>query len=362
MISISQPLIDHRTEMYVLEVLRSGHLTAGPRVAELERRFAELAGTKTAVAVSSGTAALETALGFTVGPGDVVLTTPLTFAATLNAALRSGAVVRFVDIDENFNLDAATIEDAVDARTTVVMPVHLYGRPCDMEAIEKAAIRHGLVVIEDAAQAAGATVSGRAVGSWGIGCFSLYATKNVAAGEGGVITTNDEALSAKFRMFVNQGSRQPYSYEMVGTNRRLTDLHAAVALPQMDDLLTLIAKRRRNAQRLTDGLADVSGVITPADSPGHVYHQYTIRVTDEAAIDRDGLRSALGDEQIATGIFYPRLVHDYPCYSRHPRVIGGETPMARRVASQVLSLPVHPALSDSDLSRIIEVARKSLHA
>jgi dTDP-4-amino-4,6-dideoxygalactose transaminase len=362
MINLSQPVIDERTEKRVLEVLRSGQLASGPLVAELERSFTDFTGTKAAIAVSSGTAALETVLESVVNPGDVVITTPFTFGATINAALRAGAEVRFVDIDENFNIDPDRIEEAVDDRTVVILPVHLYGRPCDMMTIEEVARRHGLLIIEDAAQAVGAAVAGRPVGSWGIGCFSLYATKNVAAGEGGIITTDDEALAATMRTFVNQGSSERYRYEMVGTNRRMTDLQAAVALPQMEDLAMLTERRRHNADRLTEGLNGLPGVITPSDTAGHVYHQYTIRITDNCPIDRDTFRARLAEGQIATGIYYPRLVHDYPCYAGNPRVVAGDTPRARRIVAEVVSLPVHPGLADHDVTRIIEASRVALHA
>jgi dTDP-4-amino-4,6-dideoxygalactose transaminase len=270
--------------------------------------------------------------------------------------------VKFVDIDENFNIDPDRIEEAVDDRTVVILPVHLYGRPCDMMTIEEVARRHRLLIIEDAAQAVGAAVAGRPVGSWGIGCFSLYATKNVAAGEGGIITTDDEALAATMRTFVNQGSSERYRYEMVGTNRRMTDLQAAVALPQMEDLAMLTEKRRRNAHRLTEGLNGLSGVLTPSDTAGHVYHQYTIRITDNSPVDRDTFRARLTEGQIATGIYYPRLVHDYPCYSGNLRVVAGDTPRARKIASEVVSLPVHPGLADHEVTRIIDASRRALHA
>ncbi|MGH8912847.1 MAG: DegT/DnrJ/EryC1/StrS family aminotransferase, partial [Acidimicrobiia bacterium] len=153
-----------------------------------------------------------------------------------------------------------------------------------------------------------------------------------------------------------------YRYEMVGTNRRLTDLQAAVALPQLEDLAIITEKRRRNAHRLSEALRDVTGIITPSDTPGHVYHQYTVRVTEDSPIDRDALASFLAERDIASGVYYPRLVHDYPCYAENPRVVAADTPRARAIASEVLSLPVHPGLTDNEVSRIVEAVRKALHA
>lgn len=362
MIPISRPLIDERAEKLVLEVLRSGQLARGEMVAELERRFSDISGCKEAVAVSSGTAALELAVESATRPGDVVLTTPFTFVATINAALRSGAKVRFVDIGEDFNIDPALLAGAVDDRVRVILPVHLYGRPCDMTEITASAREVGATIIEDAAQAVGARADGLPVGRWGIGCFSLYATKNVTSGEGGVITTNEVDRARQFRILSSQGMSSQYEYETVGTNRRMTDIQAAIALPQLDDISALISARRRNAERLTTLLLGVPGLITPEDHPGHVYHQYTVRVTSEAAISRDQLRESLASAGVATGVYYPRLVFDYECFRTHPGVEVSSVPNAKKAVSEVLSLPVHPGLTSLDLDRIGEVTREALDA
>jgi perosamine synthetase len=362
MIPISRPRIDERAEKLVLEVLRSGQLARGGMVAELEQRFRDVSGCAEAVAVSSGTAALELALETLIRPGDVVLTTPFTFVATMNAALRSGAVVRFVDIGEDFNIDPELVAAAMDDRVRVVLPVHLYGRPCDMTSITASASEFGAMIIEDAAQAIGADSDGVPVGSWGIGCFSLYATKNVTSGEGGVITTNGVDEAERLRVLSNQGMTGPYQYTTAGTNRRMTDIQAAIALPQLDDLPDLIAARRQNARRLTALLGDIQGLATPEDHPGHVYHQYTVRVTSDASISRDKLRDHLGSAGVATGVYYPRAVFDYDCFRAHPGVEVSPVPNAKAAALEVLSLPVHPDLTDSDLDRIGQATRAAFNA
>ena len=210
MIPISRPQISEAEKKAVLEVLDSGMLAQGPRVARLEERFAEVCGTRYAVATSSGTTALHIALlAHDIGPGDEVITTPFTFMATVNSILFVEAKPVLVDIEEEtFNINSALIETAVTPRTRAIIPVHLYGYPCDMDAVMDIARQHNLLVIEDAAQAIGATYKGKPMGSFGTGCFSLYATKNVAAGEGGVITTDDEALAERCRMLRSHGMRR----------------------------------------------------------------------------------------------------------------------------------------------------------
>jgi dTDP-4-amino-4,6-dideoxygalactose transaminase len=204
----------------------------------------------------------------------------------------------------------------------------------------------------------------RPAGSYGIGCFSLYATKNVTSGEGGIITTDDTALADRMRVLRNQGMRQRYEYETPGHNYRLTDLQAAVALPQMASLRDTTARRATNAARLTDGLSGIPGLIVPeiAEGRGHVWHQYTVRLTERCAMDRDQLAKALLQRGIGTGIYYPRLVFDYECYRRHPNVRCSSVPMAERAARQVLSLPVHPHLTDADVDRVVGAIRELLHA
>jgi len=351
-------------ERLVLEVLRSGQLAQGPLVERLEGQVAHLCGTKHAVAVSSGTAALEAALQvLEIGPGDEVLTTPFTFAGTLNAIIASGATARFADIDlDDFNLDPELIEASVSSSTRAVLPVHLYGLPCRIDEVAMIAGRDRIRIVEDAAQALGASVGQRSVGGADVGCFSLYATKNVTAGEGGVITTNDDALADRLRVLRNQGMRARYDHLRPGHNYRLTDLQAAVAIPQLDRIDEINNARRRNAAMLSELLEGVRGLVLPRlfGDRTHVFHQYTVRVTPDAKLDRESLAARLQERGIETGVYYPRLVFDYACYRSHPQVVVSATPMAERAAREVLSLPVHQHLTEAQVRSVGTSVRSCL--
>lgn len=363
-IPISAVKLGSDEEQLVLEVLRSGHLAQGPMVQRLERQFASLCGVPHAVAVNSGTTALAASLeALELAPGDEVITSPFTFVATLNAILEAGAVARFSDIrPETFTVNPELVEKEIGPRTRVIMPVHLYGHPAEMDALALLAVRHGLELVEDAAQAHAARIGNKVVGSFGIGCFSFYATKNVTTGEGGIITTTNESIADRLRLLRNQGMRERYRYELPGHNYRLTDLQAALALPQIDRLPERTALRRRNARLLSDALSDISGVVVPTVLPSaeHVFHQYTIRVTDEARMDRDQLAAHLASRGVGSGVYYPRLVFDYPCYRDHPAVIASEVPEASRATAEVLSLPVHSGLAEDDVHRVAEAVTEAL--
>jgi dTDP-4-amino-4,6-dideoxygalactose transaminase len=292
-----------------------------------------------------------------------VVTTPLTFAATLNAIIEAGATARFVDVElEDFGLDVAQLGSAIRDRTRAVMPVHLYGLPCRMDEIETVARERGLRVVEDAAQALGATVRGRPVGSYDVGCFSLYATKNVTAGEGGMITTDDAELAGRVRELRNQGMRARYEYVRPGHNFRLTELQAAVAIPQLGRIEAINDARRRNARALTEGLDGIRGLVPPAVPADrtHVFHQYTVRVTEDARLTRDELATELGRAGIGTGVYYPKLVFDFDCYRSHPQVVVSPLPRAECAAREVLSLPVHPHVASADVERIAKTVRSLL--
>lgn len=351
-------------EPLVIEVLRSGDIAAGPMVQRLEDGFAELVGTRHAIAVNNGTTALVAALQVLDLPPDAeVVTSPFTFVATLNAILQAGATARFADIDpDTFTVAPDTVNAALTARTAALLPVHLYGQPADMAALAPLARRAGLPIVEDAAQAIGARTAGRPVGSHGLGCFSLYATKNVTTAEGGMITTDDDTLAERLRLLRNQGMHGRYDYALAGHNYRMTDLHAALGIPQLARLDELTAARRRNARALTEGLAGTPGLRTPVvgGHAEHVWHQYTVRVTEQARVSRDELAERLTAAGVGSGIYYPRLVFDYDCYREHPRVRTGPLPAAAAAAAQVLSLPVHPRLTAAELSTIITTVREIL--
>jgi perosamine synthetase len=349
MIPISRPSIGAEEEEAVLAVLRSGMLAQGPQVERLERSFAELCGVRHAVAVCNGTAALHLALlAHDIGPGDEVITTPFSFVATGNSVLMTGARPVFVDIDErSFNIDPCKIEAAITPRTKAIMPVHLYGHPAEMATICAIAERHGLAIVEDAAQAVGAWCHGRPIGSFGTACFSLYATKNIMAGEGGVITTDDADVADRLRLLRSHGSRVRYTHESLGYNFRMTDIQAAIGLAQLAKLDRFTAFRMANAAALNAAI-DHPCVITPlvrADMR-HVFHQYTVRIKG----DRDAALRQLTSAGVGAAIFYPVPIPQQPLY----RELGYdcELPVARRLANEVISLPVHPALSDEDLRQI----------
>ncbi len=346
MIPISKPYIGEAEKRAVLEVLESGMLAQGPRTAKLEEEFAAVCGTRYAVATSNGTTALHVALlAHGIGPGDEVITTPFTFQASVNSIIYTGARPVFVDIAEDtFNINPDLIEAAITPRTRAIMPVHLYGYPCDMDTILAIADRHGLIVVEDAAQAIGATYKGKRVGSFGTGCFSLYATKNIMSGEGGMITTDDEAVAQRCRMIRNHGMQRRYFHDMLGFNFRMSDLHAAIGLAQ------ITARRRANAAYLS---AHITSVITPKVKPGydHVWHQYTVRV--DGGRDRDTAVKQLNEAGVGTGIFYP-IPANRQRYLLEMGLGGEVLPVAERLAGEVISLPVHPQLTQADLDQIVQ--------
>ncbi len=255
-----------------------------------------------------------------------------------------------MDIEEDtFNVNPALIEEAVTPRTKAILPVHLYGYPCDMDTIGEIARSHNLAVIEDAAQAIGADYRGKRVGGFGTGCFSLYATKNVMSGEGGMITTDDEGLAQCCRMIRSHGMQRRYYHDMLGYNFRMTDLHAAIGLAQVERLSDFTVRRRAHAAYLGKGL---EAVITPGvrEGYGHVWHQYTVRVLP--GVERDAAVRRLNEAGIGTGVFYPIPAHK----QAHVVQMGYDTksmPVAERLAGEVISLPVHPQLSQADLDSIV---------
>jgi dTDP-4-amino-4,6-dideoxygalactose transaminase len=355
MISIAKPFIGEDEKKLVMEVLESGMLAQGPKVAALEGTFQDLCGVKHSVATTSGTTALHAALlAHGVGPGDEVITSPFTFIASANSILFTGAKPIFVDIEEDtFNINPALIEDAITSKTKAILPIHLYGYVCDMDAIMDIAERHGLAVIEDACQAVGAKFKGKVAGSFGTGTFSLYATKNVMSGEGGMITTNDDEIAEQCRLIRSHGMKVRYYHDMLGYNYRMSDLHAAIGLAQMGRLKEFTSIRQANAKYLTE---NINSVVTPKVKPDyeHVWHQYTIRL--DGGRDRDAAVKQLNDSGVGTGIFYPVPVHQQE-YMRE--IIGNyDLPVAERLAKQVISLPVHPQVNQEDLEKIVSEVNK----
>ncbi len=354
-IPVARPMIGAEEKEAVLQVLDSGMLAQGERVAAFEKAFADYIGVRHAVAVSSGTTALHLALlAHGIGPGDEVITTSFTFIATANSILYVGAKPVFVDIEpDTFCIAPNQIEARITPRTKAILPVHLFGHPAEMDAIVEIAGRHGLAIIEDAAQAHGAEYHGRKVGSFGTGIFSFYPTKNMTTGEGGMVTTDDDTLAERLRLLRNHGMPRRYVHEVLGYNFRMTDIAAAIGIAQLRRLDEFNRARIANAEYLSQHLHKV---VTPAVRPGvrHVFHQYTVRVPaarDEAV---DKLREA----GIGTGIYYPIPIHQQSLYRR----IGYDDvlPETERAAREVLSLPVHPSLTRSDLDKIVQAVEALL--
>ncbi|WP_303247997.1 DegT/DnrJ/EryC1/StrS aminotransferase family protein [uncultured Methanobrevibacter sp.] len=356
-VSIAKPIIGEEEIENVVEVLKSGMIAQGPKVAEFEEKFAKWVGAKYAVATNSGTAALHVALlSCGIGPGDEVITTPFTFIATGNAIVYTGATPVFADIDlETYNIDPDTIEDLITDKTKAILPVQLYGQSADMDKIREIAKKHDLLVIEDAAQAHGAMYNDEKVGNMGdMACFSFYPTKNMTTSEGGMITTNNKELAEKARVFRAHGSNIKYKHDEIGYNFRSSDIAAAIGLAQLDKIDEFNEKRINNANYLNEGLKNVEGVITPAspENRKHVYHQYTIRVTKG---NRDDWVDILTENGIGSGIHYPIPLYNQPIYKE----LGftGSAPNAELAADTVISLPVHPSLSKEDLDLVIEAVK-----
>ncbi len=348
MIPAAKPLIGDEEREAVDRVLRSGMIAQGPEVAAFENEFSAVVGGRQCVAVNSGTSALHMGLlAAGIGAGDEVIVPSFTFAATANSVALAGATPVFADIEgDYFCLDPAAVEAAITPRTKAIMPVHLYGHPAAMTQLQAIADKHDLLVFEDAAQAVLASLNGTPVGAFGtFGAFSFYPTKNMTSGEGGMVTTESAELARQVQLLRNQGMEKRYENEIVGFNTRMTDIHAAIGRVQLGKLAGWTKQRQDNARFLDDNL---EGVVVPPVAPGasHVYHQYTIRVVGH---DRDAFAAALAEHGVGSGVYYPIPNHELPSFG-----LTLDLPVTRRVATEVLSLPVHPALSEDDLSAVVQ--------
>ena len=344
----AKPLIGDEERQAVDRVMRSGMIAQGPEVAAFETEYAEHFGLgRSCVAVNSGTSGLHLGLlASGVGRGDEVIVPSFTFAATANSVALTGATPVFADIDlDSFCLDPASVESRITERTKAVMPVHLYGHPAEMTGFAELASKHDIAIFEDAAQAHGASLDGTPVGAFGqFAMFSLYPTKNMTSGEGGMVSVADDETERLIRLYRNQGMLRQYENEVVGLNNRMTDIHAAIGRVQLTKVDAWTSTRQANARFLSDNL---ECVVTPpvADGAVHVYHQYTVRVPE----DRDGMAAALREEYaIGSGMFYP-----IPNHRLAPFATSDDLPVTEQAARECLSLPVHPSVSQADLERIV---------
>lgn len=354
--------VGRRARRLVRRTLRSGQLASGPRVLEFEEQIRTLTNSKHFAAVSNGTSALQLALrAASLGPGDEVITTCFTFGATWNAILACGASLRYVDIcADDFNLDLSSVRERVCGKTKAIVPVHLYGLPCDLSEIRDLALTHQLRVVEDCAQALGAVSDEISAGTIDIGAFSFYATKNLTTGEGGGVSCGNLDDFRQVTLLRNQGFLRRYEYETLGENHRMTDVAASLGLGEVSGYRDQVERRRHNARRLSDGLAGVSELRVPTVPNGrdHVWHQFTIVLNSGDSDERDHLREFLAAQQIESGVYYPLPLHEYLCFRDHPRVLHEErTPVADRIARSCLSIPVHQRLGKSDVDRVVETIR-----
>ncbi|MEW5992578.1 MAG: DegT/DnrJ/EryC1/StrS family aminotransferase [Chloroflexota bacterium] len=359
MIPITRPDLGQDEIDAVAEVIRSGMVAQGPRVRELEAQWAAYCGVRNAVAVGNGTLALMATFAcLGIGPGDEVITVSHTFAATANAILSTGATPVFVDIEaDTYLIDAKRIEAAITPRTRAIVPVHLFGLVADMDMIGAIADRHGLTVIEDACQAHGALYRGRRAGSFGVGAFSLYATKNMTTGEGGFVTTDDDELADRLRLYRNQGMRARYQFETLGFNYRMTDLNAAIGLVQLDKLERNTARRQKVAAAYDEGFADLPvGIPVVPDGRTHVYHQYTLAVGP----GRDAILAAVKAAGVGADVYYPVPVHRQAYIQE--RGLHADLPVTDRAAAETIALPMYPGMTDEDRATVIRVVREAVTA
>lgn len=352
-IPAAKPIVGDEERAAVDAVLVSGMLAQGAEVAEFEKEFSDvLLDGRASVAVNSGTSGLHLGLlAAGIGPGDEVIVPSFTFAATANSVALTGATPVFADIElDHYCLDLTHVESLISDKTKGIMPVHLYGHPANVVAFRELADSRGIKLFEDAAQAHGAGIDGRKVGTFGdFAMFSLYPTKNMTSGEGGMVSTGDATVERNLRLLRNQGMERQYENELVGFNARMTNLHAAIGRVQLTKVLGWTAQRQANAKFLTENL---EGVGTPAVADGaeHVYHQYTIRIPG----DRDAFAAALKDDyNIGSGVYYPIPNHRLPSFNRTEDLANTEI-----AAQEVLSLPVHPSLDNEDLERIVNAVNK----
>ncbi|MCS7124044.1 MAG: DegT/DnrJ/EryC1/StrS family aminotransferase [Candidatus Bathyarchaeota archaeon] len=360
MIPINAPQIGEEEIEAVIKVLKSGILThglgAGPMVKGFEEEFAKLVGAKYAIAVNSGTAALHMAVVASGAKrGDEVILPSFTFVATAETVVMAGAKPVFVDINpETYTISPEEFEKAITRRTKAVIAVDLYGAPADMKPLREIADKHGLKVIEDAAQAHGAMYNGKPVGAYAdVACWSFYASKNMTTGEGGMITTNDSELAEKLRLIRCHGEKQKYMSTLVGHNYRMPEIEAAIGLVQLKKLPGFLAKRRENAERLTAKLWGTENLQLPKEQPNcrNSWYLYTVRLKEASRYKRDAVVEQLRGKGIGAEVYYPWPIHSMPPYRKFKRLNLTET---EKASEQVFSLPVHPGVETDQVDFVAE--------
>lgn len=360
MISIAKIVFSKKEEEAVLQVMRSSNLAQGKETERFEQEFAKYLNIKYAVAVSNGTVALHLSLlSLKLKPGDEVITTPFSFIASTSTILLAGLKPVFVDIKRDFNIDVNKIEAKITPKTKAILPVHLFGNPCEMDVILSLAKKYNLAIIEDACQTHGAEYEGKKVGTFGtLSCFSFYATKNMTTGEGGMIVTNDKSLYEFLKKARNHGSKRQYFHEFLGYNFRLTEMQATIGRIQLKKLDNFNKKRLENALFLNNLLKNIKGISLPqiSDHKKQVFHQYTIIVNKDFPITRDQLVSIFMKKGIGYGIFYPLPIHKQPAIKE----LGFEDhlPISEALSREVISLPIHPYLTKKDLKYIAQIIKK----
>ncbi|MEI7549093.1 MAG: DegT/DnrJ/EryC1/StrS family aminotransferase [Actinomycetes bacterium] len=355
MIPAAKPIIGDDERAAVDRVLRSGMLAQGPEVAAFEAEFSAHVGGRHCVAMNSGTSALH--LGFIaagIERGDEVIVPSFSFAATANSVVLAGGVPVFADIDpKTFNIDPDHAESLITKKTKAIMPVHLYGHIAAMDRFAEISSKHGVQIIEDAAQGHLASLNGRNAGEFGtVASFSFYPTKNMTAGEGGMVVTEDAEIARTLRLLRNQGQEIRYQNEVIGFNTRMTDIHAAIGRVQLGKLPGWTQTRQENAAYLD---ANLKGVVTPFLAPGttHSYHQYTIRIPGGSAERRDAFMAGITERGVGCGVYYPTPIHRLPSFKMDLTL-----PQTDLVVKECVSLPVHPSLSKADLDTIVSVVNE----
>jgi perosamine synthetase len=359
------PSIDDREMAEIAEVLASGYLTQGAKVQQFEQLVRDVVGTRHAFATSSGTTALHLSLAaLGIGPGDEVLVADFTFPASANVVVQLGAVPVLVDVDPvTFTMDPADLARRVTPRSKAIMPVHTFGCSANMEAIAEVAERHGLAIVEDAACALGATCGEKACGSLGAtGCFSFHPRKIITTGEGGMITTNDDALAEQIALLRSHGGvRQKYwfRYEAAGFNYRLSDVLGAIGVAQMAKLPDLVARRRTRADLLRTRLQEIADVRCPADPPWgtHTYQSFVVMVGE--SLDRDRLIDDLRSQDIETTLGTYAL-HDQPFFQEAYGYVAGQLPQSHAAFCRTVTLPLYPQMSEADLDTLTDALKNAI--